>query len=208
MANGGLTHEHRELARRTAVERQVRHDERRDPDKQIARRCALASQACTGITELLGQYGWHNDSHGACKHYVGILGDITACVCFRCSPDLQFRPGGDGGIDLFLPITSPSGRVWDYPADVKVSTFRDADPHLRCPINQFHEKINDLSVIYIAGSYDSRSDDVELKGWQRGPDLISSTPRTYGPYRTFNYWCRYNELRPISDLLSLIRPSN
>lgn len=111
-------------------------------------------------------------------------------------PDLLFRPGGDGGLDLWL---------YGHPTDVKTSTYTGPQPYLRVPIRNNHPR---PETIYVAGRYHRAADDVYLIGWEWGHQLLQDNHRVLlgdGPHCSTSYVKPYEECRRMAELANIVR---
>lgn len=151
-----------------------------DIDREAARR----EQAHAAQGNYIGGLG----ISGFDANKRGLVGERQFSIEFGLPMRLELnRPGGDDGIDFWLPQTL-FGKRYVVPVDVKAArkpTFLISKIHLTKP----------RTIYVLARLYDDDRN-AELLGWNWGSALLRSIPRDfgYGP----NHWIE--ERRSIAEL--------
>lgn len=113
---------------------------------------------------------------------VGMAGEVAFGRFSGLMPDLERRPGGDGGTDFDLPVV--------FTVDVK--TARKAG-HL------IHEVGKRFADIYVLAEYDDGDKTACLVGWAWGIALRAAPTKDFG-YGIVNHYIPRENLRPMGDL--------
>lgn len=119
-------------------------------------------------------------------HLRGLRGEEAFAQRYGLAVDLTPRPGGDGGVDVFITVKGQR-----YPVDCKSA---------RIPKELIvRVEACEPGTIYVLCRYFVREDRCECLGWQWGRILMRSKPKPHG-YGVINYWQPRAEIRPMSDL--------
>jgi len=114
---------------------------------------------------------------------VGIVGEFAFGEFCGLWPDTTLKPGGDNGIDFFVPLI--------FTVDVKTA---------RKPFNLIHEQGKPFADIYVLAKYDDSDDGkAELLGWAWGATLQSAPVKDFG-HGVINHYIPAGELKSMDAL--------
>jgi hypothetical protein len=121
---------------------------------------------------------------------MGLRGEEAFAQRYGLAVDLTPRPGGDGGVDVFVTVSGQK-----YPVDCKAAVIpKDLIVEAgRCQ----------PGTVYVLCRYLEPEDRCDLLGWQWGRILLRSQPKDYG-YGVMNHWQPREKIRPMSDLDAVV----
>ncbi len=126
----------------------------------------------------------HSSSRPLSEDYerVGMAGEFAFGQFSGLMPDVEIRPGGDGGIDFTIGVR--------FTVDVKTA---------RKPSNLIHEIGKPFADIFVLAKYDDEAGTATLLGWCHGSDLQTAPTRDFG-FKVINHYIPAGDLKPMSML--------
>src|SRR5208282_526728 len=124
---------------------------------------------------------------------IGLAGELALERFTGVPMDMTRRPGGDGGRDCTITLAT------DFHVDVKAA---------RKPFNLIVEagKVRPRTI-YILASYDDKTGEAELLGWEWGKKVLKAPIRDFG-HGVFNHFIPRRELRHLDELKQRLIPIN
>lgn len=121
---------------------------------------------------------------------MGLRGEQAFAERFGLTVNLEPRLGGDGHIDLRLPLVVGS-RVIKFAVDCKAAMI---PKDLIVEVGTCKP-----ATIYVLCRYYEDTDSCSLIGWQWGSMLLKTTPKDYGK-GVMDHWWPGNRLRDLCEL--------
>lgn len=140
----------------------------------------LASEAAARVRLHEGQAS--NRPLSEDFEFVGLVGEVEFARAYRQPLDLQFRRGGDNGIDFIVPLA--------FTLDVK------------CARNAFNLLVEQGKVeadIYVLAQYSDVARRADLLGWEYGATIARAPFKDFG-FGIVNHYIPRGALRPMAEL--------
>lgn len=132
------------------------------------------------------------------RERVGIISEREMAHAFGREPDLTSKPGGDGGVDMWLPVDLYLPLRVMYPIDAKGA---QSAPFLLVDVGKVR-----MSTIYMLVEVDVEADKGKIIGWEWGRIVMRAPTRNWCNNGVWVHFIRAEKLRPLQELLDRYAP--